>query len=54
MLTEGQDLGTITLGLGLAYAAWRYHRLGAGADAGRVRRAGTVTTANEPRASYVL
>lgn len=31
MLTEGQDLGTITLGLGLAYAAWRYDRLGAGA-----------------------
>lgn len=33
MLTEGQDLGTITLGLALAYAAWRCNRLGVGAAA---------------------
>jgi hypothetical protein len=30
MLTEGQDLGTITLGLGLCYAAWRRDHLGLG------------------------
>jgi hypothetical protein len=30
MLTEGQELGTITLGLALAYAAWRCGRLGMG------------------------
>lgn len=33
MLTEGQNLGTITLGLSVAYAAWQYDRLGAGAAA---------------------
>lgn len=33
MLTEGQNLGTLTLGLSLAYAAWRHDRLGAGASA---------------------
>lgn len=33
MLTEGQDLGVITLGLAIAYAAWRYDRLGLGAAA---------------------
>ena len=33
MLTEGQELGTITLGLALAYAAWRSDRLGMGSAA---------------------
>jgi hypothetical protein len=31
MLTAGQDLGTITLGLALAYVAWQRGRLGIGA-----------------------